>query len=348
MYRVFHIGARALALSVAPFRHAYCETQNIEENLDLPIVDIEEATEEAEEKKPPIPDNVFLEPYTYTRFQPEIKVSRVKIKKSEREIRTARMNFVGAGLRCMLGESALCHIKSTRVYSFGLYVNHKMTKGTDYETTILSHCPGTVKTIRIFSNVTKTGKHWATGYKQSLRRRVGRYNFTREQRRDIYSDTKKFVKVFKQMDLIPAGTEIFLTWADNKLVIEIDGEVKEIIRNNTFAELVFRVYLAKHSINNKVSEFIRKSWYSPFDVEGDSKQKWLRSLNKEQQEIHQVKCVLKGANYDTFMTSNLGSQNRDHNYNPSSAYKAWCGDDDWDDEVEDDEGMYYIPPSARG
>ena len=31
-------------------------------------------------------------------------------------------------------------------------------------------------------------------------------------------------------------------------------------------------------------------------------------------------------------------RNRDHNYNPSSAYKAWCGDDDWDDEVEDDEG----------
>ena len=61
MYRIFNVGARALALSVAPFRHAYCETQNIDENLDLPIIDIEEAIEDAEEKKPPIPNNVFLE-----------------------------------------------------------------------------------------------------------------------------------------------------------------------------------------------------------------------------------------------------------------------------------------------
>jgi len=249
----------------------------------------------------------------------------------------------------MLGESALCHIKATRVYSFGLYVNNKMKHGTDYEATILSHCPGTVKTLRLFSNVTKTGKHWSTGYKQSIRRRIGRYEFTREQRQKIYADSRKFVKIFRDMKTIPAGTEIFYTWADNKLVIEIDGEVKGMIRNNDFAELLFRVYLDKSSVNNKVSQFIRKSWYTPFDVENDAKQSWLRSLNKDQQEIHQVKCVLKGGNYDTFMTSNLGSQNREHNYNPASAYYKWCGDEEWDElDEEIDEGMYYHPPSAKG
>merc|ERR1719323_494472 len=201
--------------------------------------------------------------------------------------------------------------------------------GKGYEEAVLNQCPGIVKTVRIFSNVTKTGRHWALGYKQTIRKRVTRFGFNRKERDEIRRDTKTFVKVFKQQGTIPAGTEILLTWADNKLVVEIDGDVKCIIRNNNFAELIFRAYLANDSVNHKVSKFIRTNWYNKFDVEGDAHQQWLRSLNKDQQQITEVRCVLKGNNYDTYCTSNMTLQNRD--YLDDHVPVDWDDDDDDED-----------------
>jgi len=337
MNRLLHLPLR---LSVCSFltKHALCEEAKIEGNI------VEDEIAEMIEKEPePIASNIFIEPYTYTHFKPEIEVKRVKIRKKQQKILTNNLQFVGAGLRCMLGESALCHIASTRVYTFGLYVNkgaQRGEQGAGYEEAILSQCPGIVKTVRIYSNVTKTGRHWALGYKQTIRKRINRFGFNRQERDQIRADTKKFVKVFKQQGTIPAGTEILLTWADNKLVVEIDGDVKCVIRNNNFALLIFRAYLARDSVNHKVSQFIRTNWYTPFDVEGDEKQQWLRSLNKEQQQIHSVKCVLKGNNYDTYCTSNITMQNR--SYLDGHVPVDW-DDDDFDDDEDVDEGMYYVP-----
>merc|ERR1740123_347926 len=144
-----------------------------------------------------------------------------------------------------------------------------------------------------------------------------------------------FSKIFKQEGTILAGTEILYTWSNNKLVVEIDGEVKKVIRSSDFAEVLFRTYLDRDSINKGVSKTIRENWYTQYDPWADPVQKKLRSMNQDQQIEHEVKCILKGNNKDVFCTSNIQHQNR-----PWLGKGVYYGDEDEED--DEDEGSYYI------
>jgi len=299
----------------------------------------------------------FIEPYTFTRFYKEINIQTltaealVKKRKSfnvDKDFEGQTMKFVGAGLRCMLGESALCHMPQTRVYSFGLYVHDRdrfgFSSADAYEDVILEECPGLIKTIRIFVNVTKTGRHWRTGYRQTLKRRIRRgcldvYTDPME-RADrkalLVQDVHKFSRIFEREGNILAGTEILYTWIDNKFIISIDDEVRCVYTDSDLPRLLFRTYLAKDSINGKVSKFIRKNWYRDFDIDTDPHQIALRTRNGDEQIEHQVRCVMKGNNHDVFTTNNIKSQNRE---NLSGGGHLWSRHT-YEDESLDDEGLY--------
>jgi len=256
----------------------------------------------------------WIEPYTYTRFHPTLKVAKQETKN---KVSKETLQFVGAGLRCMLGESALCHRKATRVYTFGLYVNKGIpglgTGGApDYETHVLKPNNNLVKSLRLYVNVSKTGKHWSTGFKQSLGRRIRRKyrEFGKETVNACNKDLLRFCKIWRQNERVPPGTEIVFTWADGKLNISVNGVIKHVTKNQAFAEALFRMYLDTDSVNAAVAKTIRKNWYKKYDLQNDHAQAVLRKRNSEEMLIHENSCILKGYNKDLFCSSNIAHQNR--------------------------------------
>lgn len=181
--------------------------------------------------------------------------------------------FIGGGIRCMLGNGALCDVHPhTRVYAFGLYVEPTESEeqaSLEFRDAIFKtdKYKGT-RTLRIVAVIPKDGIHWARGFFKSCIR----YGNTREIKKDAVRKRKlekgilKFCELFADLGTVPPGADFHFTWNERGLLATLDGHVLGEIKNEDAIRAVFKIFFNHHDpsgipgVNPKVAHDVQLQW----------------------------------------------------------------------------------------
>jgi len=173
------------------------------------------------------------------------------------------LSFLCGGLRCMLGDSALCDLQPhTRVYAYGLYVPPtEYPSDESFRDAILkmNKYKGT-RMIRLLAIIPKDGIHWARGFFKSISRHAKARDYGNDKKRTkrAHKEIIKFCELFANLGNVQAGTEFHLTWSKKGLLLLMDGEKIGAIRNVDAIGSLFKVFfnVAGGSLQRPVNELV--------------------------------------------------------------------------------------------
>jgi len=240
-------------------QHAFCETAiNLEPKLDI--------------------NKGYIEPISKVFFTHEYDE-----KTTLKNLPTLKL--VSAGVRCMLGESFMCDRPITRVYSYGLYIDHSCFEGAkvDFDT-VMFKSPHIAKTISIEVTVGKSSGHWVGGFRKSILRRLYEMEEymqeSKEQQLIIRKDIKKFAFQFKSVKRITPESKVNITWHEGKVTTEIDGKVIGKIDNNFVGEAIFRTYYGFNTVNPQATTRARRHYIEGLAKDKDEHEQQEKLFNK--------------------------------------------------------------------
>jgi len=173
------------------------------------------------------------------------------------------LSFLCGGLRCMLGDSALCDLQPhTRVYAYGLYIppTEYPTDETFSDAILKMNKYKGTRMIRMIAIIPKDGIHWARGFFKSISRhaRVKDYDYDKKRTKRAHKEVVKFCELFAKLGDVPAGTEFHLTWSESGLILLMDGNNIGTIRNSDAIGSIFKVFfnVANNSLQKPVNEYV--------------------------------------------------------------------------------------------
>jgi len=247
-----------------------CGGDMMQQNFDLLLHPLEKeqpgTTDQLPAGEMQVEDGYWADKKTGVKFPRQLEVPSWQKGQGGRQL-----PLLGAGVRCMLGNSVLCDQQPmTRVYAFGCYVDQQDTKidvddPIDFDTAMLTgnKFKGT-RAIRIVSMVPKDGHHWAHGYFKVILTRLKQLpGILRDKKRmDAAVDAlMEFCTIFATQPPVVPGTEVLITWVPgNGIIVQIDGIEHERIESKDLAEAIWNTYFGRQSVQPEVTSVCRGQW----------------------------------------------------------------------------------------